>query len=157
MKLKKSSLKKKISTATHSSHHILAFITSQVTVISWKPHEVDWSFEETSSAKELCVTGTNYLTTWSTLVQLTRSRIAWIESGATTVRAELLARQPQVQVQVHNGAIMFSQCRASAEMEDGPVVGHSCWASNGNPARCHHQLKSRAGLFYRLNFAILPS
>jgi len=28
----------------------------------------------------------------------TRSRIAWTESGATTVRAELLARQPQVQV-----------------------------------------------------------
>ena len=100
MKLTKSSLEKKISTATNSSHHILVFITSEVTVISWKPQEVDWSFKETSSAKELCVTGTNYLTTWSTPVQSTRSRIAWTESGATTVRAELLARQPQVQVQV---------------------------------------------------------
>ena len=29
-------------------------------------------------------------------IQSTRSRTAWIESAATTVRAELLARQPQV-------------------------------------------------------------
>jgi len=43
-----------------------------------------------------------------------------------------------------------SQWRASAEMEYGPVVGHSCWVSNGNPARCHHQLKSCAGMFDRL-------
>jgi len=57
----------------------------------------------------------------------------------------------------HNGTIMFSQYRVSAEMEDGPVVGHSCWASNGNPACCHHQLKCRAGLFYRFNLVILPS
>ena len=40
----------------------------------------------------------------------------------------------------YNGPIMCSQRRASAEMEDGPVVGHSCWASDGNPACCRHQL-----------------
>ena len=40
----------------------------------------------------------------------------------------------------HNGPIMCSQRRASAEMEDGPVVGHSCWASVGSPVCCHHQL-----------------
>ena len=61
MKPTKSSLEKKISTATNSSHHILVFITPEITVISWKPQEVDCSVEEISLAKELCVTGTNYI------------------------------------------------------------------------------------------------
>jgi len=63
----------------------------EVTVRSWKPQEVDWSFEDFFSAKEWYLIGTNYVTTWST-----RSRIVWTTSGATAFRAQLPVRQLQL-------------------------------------------------------------
>ena len=73
-------------------------IFKYLTVTSWKLIQVVWSCEEILPVRESYVIGTSHPTTWSTPVQSTHSRIVWIASRATTVHAELLVRQLQVQV-----------------------------------------------------------
>jgi len=112
-------------------HRILASITLEVTVTSWKLTEVVWSSEEIFSVRESYAIGTSYMTTWSTPVQSIHPRIVWTASGATTVHVELLARQLQVQVststnlashQKHTSKLYAACLCGSGTHESTPVL-----------------------------------